>query len=103
VLDLYFYNSIPLYGDKVPEKVKTTIVIDRELWYKFKLRLLESGIEEVSNVLERLVREELLEDYVAEELASLLGGEVVSEVKPVKPLAETNAGKAVREMRESCL
>jgi hypothetical protein len=32
-----------------------------------------------------------------------LGGEVVSEVKPVKPLAETNAGKAVREMRESCL
>jgi hypothetical protein len=49
----------------VPEKVKTTIVIDRELWYKFKLRLLESGIEEVSNALEWLVREELLEDYVA--------------------------------------
>uniref|UniRef100_A0A7J3XZ57 CopG family transcriptional regulator n=1 Tax=Thermogladius calderae TaxID=1200300 RepID=A0A7J3XZ57_9CREN len=87
----------------MPDKVKTTIVIDRELWYKFKLRLLESGIEEVSNALERLVREELLEDYVVEELTRLVGGEVVSEVKPVKPLAETNAGRAVREMRESRL
>lgn len=40
-------------------KTKTTIIIDRELWYKFRARLLEEGVEEVSGALEELVREEL--------------------------------------------
>jgi len=49
----------------MPGKTKSTIVIDGELWYKFRAELLEEGVEEVSSSLEELVREELLEDYVS--------------------------------------
>jgi hypothetical protein len=95
--------SIYLYGDVVPGRTKTTIVIDEELWRKFKARLLEEGAEEVSRALEELVREEIVEDYVAEALTRLAGGVIPSEVKPVKPQVETNAVCVVREMRESRL
>ena len=94
---------IHLYGDVVPGRTKTTIVIDEELWRKFKARLLEEGVEEVSRALEELVREEIVEDYVAEALTRLAGGVILSEVKPVKPQVEMNAGRVVREMRESRL
>ena len=81
-------------------KTKTTIIIDRELWYKFRARLLEEGVEEVSGALEELVREELLEDYVAQALRELLNSELPGEVKPVRPLVETRAGDVVRELRD---
>jgi hypothetical protein len=84
----------------VADRVKTTIVIDRELWSRFKARLLEEGVEEVSRVIEEFIREGLSEDYVAEAIRGLLGGvEPPLEVKPVKPLVETDAGRAVRELR----
>jgi hypothetical protein len=84
----------------VVERVKITIVIDRELWSRFKARLLEEGVEEVSRAIEEFIREELSEDYVAEAIRRLLGGvESPLEVKPVKPLVETNAGRAVRGLR----
>jgi hypothetical protein len=82
------------------ERVKTTIIIDRELWSRFKARLLEEGVEEVSRAIEEVIREELSEDYVAEAIRGLLGGvEPSLEVKPVKPLVETDAGRVVRELR----
>jgi len=84
----------------VPGKIKSTIVIDRELWYKFRARLLEEGIEEVSSALEELVREELLEDYVSQALGGLLNGELPGEVKTVKPQVETRAENVVRELRD---
>jgi len=80
-------------------KIKTSIVIDRRLWYKFRARLLEEGIEEISGVLEELVREELLEDYVSHSLEEMLDGELPEEVRPVRPLVETRAESIVRELR----
>ena len=69
-------------------KIKTSIVIDRELWYKFRARLLEE-----------LVREELLEDYVSQSLEEMLDGESPEEMRPVRPLVETRAESIVRELR----
>jgi hypothetical protein len=100
VLDLY--TSISIYFYKaiwLVDRVKTTIVIDRELWNKFKVRLLEEGVEEVSRAIEEVIREELSEDYIADAIRELLGVIPPIEVKPIKPLVETNAGRVVRELR----
>jgi hypothetical protein len=83
------------------DKVKTTIVIDRELWSRFKVRLLEEGVEEVSRAIEEVIREELSEDYIADAIRGLLGTTPPIEVKPIKPLVETSAGKVVRELRNT--
>jgi hypothetical protein len=80
-------------------RVKTTIVIDRELWNRFKARLLEEGVEEVSRAIEEVIREELSEDYIADAIRELLGTMPPIEVKPIKPLVETSAGRVVRELR----
>lgn len=80
-------------------RVKTTIVIDRELWNRFKARLLEEGVEEVSRAIEEVIREELSEDYIADAIRELLGTTPPIEVKPIKPLVETSAGRVVRELR----
>jgi len=95
-----FYKYILLCGVGVSNKVKTTIVIDRELWTRFKARILEEGLEEVSRVIEEIIREEVLEDYVVSAIRELMGKESLLEVKPVKPLIETDAGRAVREIRD---
>ena len=81
------------------DRVKTTIVIDRKLWNRFKARLLEEGIEEVSRAIEEVIREELSEDYIADAIRELLGTTPPIEVKPIKPLVETSAGRVVRELR----
>jgi hypothetical protein len=91
---IYLYTAI-----YVVNRIKTTIVIDRELWSKFKAKLLEEGVEEVSRVIEEVVKEELLEDYVVEAIRELLDTEPPLEVKPVKPLVETNASRVVRKLR----
>jgi hypothetical protein len=82
-------------------KIKTTIVIDKDLWSKFKAKLLEEGVDEVSSVIEEMIREELVVDKVVDSLNELIGGELTQAVEPVKPLAETAAEKVVRELRES--
>ncbi|MCC6054152.1 MAG: hypothetical protein LM589_02395 [Thermosphaera sp.] len=81
------------------DRVKTTIVIDRKLWNRFKARLLEKGVEEVSRAIEEVIREELSEDYIADAIRELLGTTPPIEVKPIKPLVETSAGRVVRELR----
>jgi ferredoxin-fold anticodon binding domain-containing protein len=82
-------------------KIKTTIVIDKDLWSKFKAKLLDEGVDEVSSVIEEMIREELVVDKVVDSLNELIGGELIQVVEPVKPLAETAAEKVVRELRES--
>lgn len=81
-------------------KIKTTIVIDKDLWSRFKAKLLEEGVDEVSSVIEEMIREELV-DKVVDSLNELIGGELIQVVEPVKPLAESAAEKVVRELRES--
>jgi len=82
-------------------KIKTTIVVDKDLWSKFKAKLLEEGVDEVSSVIEEMIREELVVDKVVDSLNELIGGELIQVVESVKPLAETAAEKVVRELRES--
>jgi hypothetical protein len=82
-------------------KIKTTIVVDKDLWSKFKAKLLDEGVDEVSSVIEEMIREELVVDKVVDSLNELIGGELTQVVEPVKPLAETAAEKVVRELRES--
>jgi len=84
----------------VGEKVKTTIVVDRDLWSKFKAKLLEEGVDEVSGVIERLIKEELMLG-IDSALVRLIESELVQVVEPVKPLAGTSAEEVVRELRES--
>jgi hypothetical protein len=84
----------------VSGKVKTTIVIDKELWIKFKARILEEGVGKVSRVIEKIIREEMLEDYIIASIQELMGREPPLEVKSIKPIVETEAGKVVREMRD---
>jgi len=84
----------------VSGKVKTTIVIDKELWIKFKARILEEGVGKVSRVIEKIIREKMLEDYIIASIQELMSREPPLEVKPIKPIVETEAGKVVREMRD---
>lgn len=64
----------------------------------------ERGVRGLSEAVEEAIREELCDLEVAEALAKLAGEELLTiDVEPVKPLAETSAGQAVRELRESRL
>ena len=82
------------------EKVKTTIVVDRDLWSKFKARLLEEGVGEVSGVIEGLIKEELMLG-IDSALSKLIENELIQVVEPVKPSTKTSAEEVVRELRES--
>jgi len=85
------------------EKIKTSIVIDRNLWKRFKMKVLgERGLKGISEAVEEAIKEELCEDLIAEALEELLGPEKPPlAVNPVKP--ETDAGRVVRELRDSRL
>jgi len=65
----------------MPDKVKTTIVIDKELWNRFKAKILEEGVEEASHVIEEIIREEVLKDYIVSALRELISEELPLEVK----------------------
>ncbi len=87
------------------EKVKTSILVDRELWERFKSRVAgERGLKKLSKAIEEAIEEELSDHLVIEALEELLGPEELPlAVTPVKPRVKTDAGKAVRELRESRL
>ena len=92
---MYFWKV--LY---VGEKVKTSIVVDRDLWSKFKAKLLEEGVDEVSGVIEGLIKEELMLG-IDSALVRLIENELIQVIEPVKPLTKTSAEEIVRELRES--
>ncbi|QOJ78951.1 hypothetical protein IG193_00345 [Infirmifilum lucidum] len=87
------------------KKVKTSVVIDGELWERFKSRVGgEGGLRKLSRAVEEALEEELCENMVIEAIERLLGSEKPPlEVTPVRPKVATDAGRAVREMRESRL
>jgi len=80
----------------VGEKVKTTIVVDRDLWSKFKAKLLEEGVDEVSGVIERLIKEELMLG-IDSALVRLIESELVQVVEPLSPWP----GLQLRKLLES--
>ena len=81
-------------------KIKTIIIVDKDLWNKFKSRLLQEGIDEVSGIIEKTIREELVVEKVVEELSKLVSKELIHNVEPVKPLVETDAEKIVKEQKK---
>jgi len=83
-------------------KIKTSILVDGELWEKFKARVAaERGLRGLSEAVEEAIREELCEVEIAEWLeGQLTGGRPPMRVVPVKTRARTDAAEALRAMRE---
>jgi len=84
-------------------KIKASIVIDGDLWERFKTKVVgEKGLKGLSKAVEEAIEEQLCEDLMIEALEGLLGSEKPPlVVAPVKPEAQTDAGKVVRELRDS--
>jgi hypothetical protein len=84
-------------------KKKISIIIDRDLWERFKTKVIsKKGLKELSKTIEEVIKEKLCEDSMIEALEKLLGSEKPPLViTPVKPKIQTNAGKTVRELRDS--
>ncbi len=66
-------------------KVKTSIYADKELWEKYKASLARRGLE-VSQALEDLIREELVEDLLDQALKGISEAKTsMIDFEPVKP------------------
>ncbi len=80
-------------------KVKTSIYVDREVWEKFKRYASRKGVE-VSNLLEDVIRDEMVEEELDEVLLELAGSETYEiDFEPVKP-SEGLVSELVRVMRD---
>lgn len=86
-------------------RIKTSIMVDRELWEEFKSRVVaEKGLRGLSRALEEAVEEEVSDILVARALENMLKSLSLKPpriVSPVKPRVTTDAGKTVRELRGS--
>ncbi len=82
-------------------KIKTSILIDRELWEKFREKVAsEYGLKYLSKAVEEAIEEELAEIIVLKEIEeSLPSRELPLSVTPVKPKVRTRAEDVVRELR----
>ena len=80
-------------------KVKTSIYVDKELWEKFKRYALRKGVE-VSNLLEDMIRDEMVEDVLDNALLDLAGSETYElDFEPIKP-KEGLVSELIRAMRD---
>ena len=81
-------------------KTKTSIYIDKELWEKFKRLAAMRGVE-VSRLLEEMISEQLLDEYLSQALLELAGSnDYEIDFKPVKPRSGYNVSELVRCMRD---
>ena len=87
------------------DKIKTSIMIDEELWETFKVKASsKKGLKGVSRSVEEALEEELSEQVVTEALENMCPRRSSDlEVKPVKPTVATSAGKVIRELREQAV
>jgi hypothetical protein len=87
------------------KKIKTSIVIDKDLWDRFTTKFIgEKGLKGLSKAVEEAIEEKLCEDLIVEALEGLLGSEKPPlAITPVEPTTKTDAGKVVRELRDSGL
>ncbi len=84
--------------------MKTSILIDRRLWEEFKSRIGGGGrLRALSRAVEEAIEEEVVDLVFAEELSKMLGACVESPltVTPVRPLVPVDAGRVLRELRET--
>ncbi len=88
------------------DKIKTSIMIDRELWEEFKSKVgSERGLRGLSRAVEEAIEDEVGDILIIRALEKLLEREkeIPLVISPVKPKVATDAGKAIREMRGSRL
>ena len=88
-------------------KVKTSIVVDRELWEEFRSRVAgERGLKGLSQAVEEAIEDEVGDILVARTLEKMLRDEGVKSpvrISPVRPRIATDAGESVRELRDSAV
>ncbi len=97
-------NTLYYLGvSKVKSKIKTSILIDKDVWERFKEKVLsERSLKELSKAVEEAIMEELVEVIVLEEIEQVLPRESIPlSIEPVRPRIKTHAEKIVREMRDS--
>jgi hypothetical protein len=84
-------------------KKRISIIIDRDLWERFKTKIIgKKDLKELNKAVEEAIKEKLCEDLIVETIEELLGSEKPPLViTPVKPKIQTDAGKTVRELRDS--
>jgi 16S rRNA C967 or C1407 C5-methylase (RsmB/RsmF family) len=84
-------------------KKKISIVIDRDLWERFKTKIIgKKDLKELNKAVEEAIKEKLCEDLIIEALEEFLSSEKPPLViTPVKPRIQIDAGKTVRELRDS--
>lgn len=82
-------------------KIKTSILIDRDLWEAFKVKTSsKQGLRGVSKAVEEALEEGLIEKAVIETLDNMCTKKPRElQVKPVKPNTPTSAGKVISELR----
>ncbi len=87
------------------EKIKTSIMVRRDLWDEFRAKVaVEKGLKMLSQAVEEALEEELIDLKVAEALEERLKkmeGGPADESVPVKPRTRTDAGRVIREMRDA--
>ncbi|MBS7636762.1 hypothetical protein KEJ37_05450 [Candidatus Bathyarchaeota archaeon] len=85
------------------DKIKTSILIDKDLWKKFKLKAnVEEGLKGVSKAVEEALEEELSDLIVVKALENMISAPAGAiEVSPIQPKVKTSAGKTIRELRDS--
>jgi 16S rRNA C967 or C1407 C5-methylase (RsmB/RsmF family) len=83
-------------------KKKISIIIERDLWERFKTKVEnEKGLKELSKAVEEVIEEKICEDLIIEALEEFLSSEKPPLViTPVKPKIQTDTGKSVRELRD---
>ncbi len=95
--------SIPYRGNNLASKIKTSILINEDLWKKFKLKAnVEEGLKGVSKAVEKALEEELSGLVVAKALENIISETIKTiDVSPIGSKVRASAGKVVRELRDS--
>ncbi|MDI9644608.1 MAG: hypothetical protein QFX35_05255 [Candidatus Verstraetearchaeota archaeon] len=85
------------------EKIKTSIMIKRELWEGLKSKVGgKGGLRALSRAVEEAIEDDASDALIVGTLNAMLGDlkEKQLAVTPIKPKIQTDAGKTIREMRE---
>ena len=98
-LKLYTDFGIACIGVIGVVKVKTSIHVDKELWEKFKKYAMKRGIE-VSNLLENVIRDEIIDEALESTLLEIAGFEDYEiDFQPIEP-KEGVVSELIRAMRD---
>jgi hypothetical protein len=83
-------------------KKKISIIIERDLWERFKTKVVnEKDLKGLSKAVEEAIEEKLCEDSMIVALEEFLSSEKpLLVITPVKPKIQTDTGKSVRELRD---